>query len=130
TNVAALLNQPGFYHLRQVVIMGTTVMADNGDLRVTDDAGVLRVLFKGGRPEGLNEIRGEFWDLGRMNHDDPRLASYDLKATFQIDPEGAWPRPGQVLALIATSIQSVPTPAAPSIRNIVLQPSRYLDQKV
>ena len=27
-------------------------------------------------------MRGEFWDLGRMNADDPRLAAYDLRKTF------------------------------------------------
>src|SRR5262245_60842430 len=106
TNVAALLAQPGFYHLHQVVLIGTTTLAGNGDLRVDDDAGSLKVVFKGGRPEGTNELRGEFWDLGRMNPDDPRLASYDLKGTFEIDPEGAWPQPGKALALIASSIQS------------------------
>ena len=39
----------------------------------------MRVLFKGSAPDGLSEVRGEFWDLGRMNADDPRLAGYDLR---------------------------------------------------
>ena len=60
-----------------------------------DDTGSIRVLFKDGSPEGLSEIRGEFWDLGRMNHDDPRLSGYDLRTAFQIDPDAPWPRPGR-----------------------------------
>src|SRR4029077_7692447 len=71
-----------------------------------------------------------FWDLGRLGADNPRLAGYDLKATFKIDPEGAWPRPGQVTAIIASSVAAAEPAAAPSIRNIVLYPSRYLDQRI
>jgi hypothetical protein len=130
TNLATLLAHPGYYHMRPIAIVGTTVMADTGELLISDDAGSLRILYKDGRPEGWNEIRGEFWDLGRMNTDDPRLASYDLKTAFQIDPEGPWPRPGTVMALIATSIQTAVTPPQANIRSLVLQPSRYFDLKV
>jgi hypothetical protein len=90
----------------------------------------MRVLHKGGAPEGLNEIRGELWDLGRMNPDDPRLSSYDLKRALQLDPEGPWPRPGQVMVLVANAISPASPPPAPTIRAMVLYPSRYLEQKV
>jgi len=130
TNLAALIGHAAFYHLRPVVVIGAVKLEDNGDLRVTTDGSTMRIIFKGSAPDGIDEIRGEFWDLGRMGADNPRLAGYDLKATFKIDPEGAWPRPGQVMALIASSITAAEPAAAPSIRNIVLYPSRYLDQKV
>jgi hypothetical protein len=90
----------------------------------------MRVIFKGSAPDGVDEVRGEFWDLGRLTADDPRLAGYDLKSIFKIDPEGAWPRPGQVTAIVASAIAPAGTVSAPSIRNIVLNPSRYVDQKV
>ena len=32
------------------------------------------VCTRAARLTGLDEVRGEFWDLGRMNADDPRLA--------------------------------------------------------
>jgi len=67
---------------------------------------------------------------------------------FQIDPEGAWPRPGDVTAIVAAGANAI-TPAPPStavvstagsakasgfpstsIRSIVLEPSRYADQQV
>src|SRR5712671_3327940 len=111
TNLAALIAHPAFYHLRPVVLVGTMSQQDTGELRMTDEAGTLRVVFKGNAPDGLDEIRGEFWDLGRMNADDPRLAGYDLRATFGIDPDGAWPRPGQVTALIASAIAPTTPPA-------------------
>ena len=130
TNIAALLAYPSFFHQRAVVIVGKVTTANNGDVRVADDAGSVRVVTKGGAPDGLDEIRGEFWDLGRMKPDEPRLASLDLRATFHIDPESPWPKSGEVLAILATAVTPASPPPAPTIRAIVLNPSRYLDQKV
>jgi hypothetical protein len=65
-----------------------------------------------------------------MKSDEPRLASLDLRQTFGVDPEGAWPRPGEVTAIVATSIARADVPSAPSIRAIVLNPARFLNQKV
>lgn len=130
TSLAALIAHPDFYHLRPIVVVGEVKLQDNGELRVTTDGASMRVVFKGSAPDGVDEIRGEFWDLGRMGADNPRLAGYDIKSTFKIDPEGAWPRPGQVTAIVANGIAAAEPAAAPSIRNIVLYPSRYLDQRM
>jgi Bacterial Ig-like domain len=130
TNLAAILAYPGFYHGRPIVIVGK-VAVDKDQLRVSDDdERSVHLLTKVSAPEGLDEVRGEFWDVGRMKPDDPRLTGYDLRATFKFDPDGPWPRPGEVTAIVATAV--APTPAAPpvSIRTIALQPSRFLDQKV
>jgi len=130
TNLAALLNYPSFFHLRPVLLVGTTKLHDTGELRVSGEAGSVRVVFKGRVPEGLAEVRGEFWDVGRLRVDDPRLAGYDLRESFQIEPDGPWPRPGQVMAIIATTVSEAPTSAAPSLRNVVLVPERFREQKV
>ena len=130
TNLALVLAYPGFYHGRPIVLVGT-VAENKGQLEVSDAAGAsVRLLFKGSAPDGLDEIRGEFWDLGRMKPDDLRLSTYDLRTTFKIDPEGAWPRSGEVTAIIATAVTAASPPAAPSIRAIVLNPTRYAEQKV
>src|SRR5262245_48955620 len=86
TNLAALRAFPAFYHLRPVVVMGKVSLANNGEMRVADEAGSLRVVFKGSPPDGVSEVRGEFWDLGRMHADDPRLAGMDVQRTFHLDP--------------------------------------------
>jgi hypothetical protein len=130
TNIAALLAYPGFFHQRPIVIVGKVTTGNNGDVRVADETGSVRVVVKGGAPDGLDEIRGEFWDIGRMKADEPRLANLDLRATFHIDPESPWPKSGEVLAILATAVTPAPPPPAPTIRAIVLNPSRYLDQKV
>jgi hypothetical protein len=130
TNIAALQAFPTFYHGRQVVLIGQVTTENNGKIRALDGVASVQVVFKGSAPDGNDEIRGEFWDLGRMKPDEPRLANIDLRSTFGVDPDGAWPRPGDVTAIIATTIAPASVPPAPSIRTIVLNPSRYLNQKV
>jgi len=130
TNLAALVAYPGYYHGRPIVIVGK-VGVDKNQLRVSDDADhSLHVIFKGTAPDGLDEIRGEFWDIGRMKPDDVRLSTYDLRTVFNVDPDGTWPRPGEVTALIATAVAPATIPASPTIRAIVLNPSRYLDNRI
>src|SRR5262245_28984697 len=116
TNLAALLAYPSFYHGRPVVIIGTVKIEANGQMRVGDDSGSMRLISKNGAPEGLDEIRGEFWDLGRMNADDIRLQSYDLRSSFGIDREGPWPKAGEVTAIVASAIAAATPPPAPAHR--------------
>src|SRR5205823_894847 len=59
TNIAALQAFPGFYHGRPVLIVGT-VAVDKDQIRVSDEAGSIRLISKGSAPDGLDEIRGEF----------------------------------------------------------------------
>jgi Big-like domain-containing protein len=130
TNLAALVAYPGFYHGRPIVVTGNVATDQNGRARVADDNGSVRLVLKSSAPDGLDEIRGEFWDLSRMKPDDPRLSTVDLRKTFDLDPDGPWPKAGEVTAIVATSVIPASPPPAPSIRAIVLNPTRYLDQKV
>ena len=129
TNLATLLAYPGFFHGRPILIVGK-VGVEKDQLRLSDDNGSIHLLFKGTAPDGLDEVRGEFWDLGRMKSDDIRLSTYDLRQTFKIDPNAPWPRPGEVTAIVATAVAPTTLPPQATIRGIVLNPSRYLDQKV
>jgi Bacterial Ig-like domain len=130
TNIAAILAFPNYFHGRPVLFVGNVAVTPEGRLKVSDDFGSIDLVVKGNAPDGLDEIRGEYWDVGRMKPDDIRLRAYDVKATFHFDPEGAWPRPGEVTAVMATSVAPAAIPVTPSIRAIVLHPSRYIDQKV
>jgi hypothetical protein len=129
TNLTTLLAFPGFFHGRPILIVGK-VAVEKDQLRVSDDNTSVHLIFKGTAPDGLDEVRGEFWDLGRMKADDIRLSTYDLRQTFKIDPDAPWPHPGEVTAIIATAVAPAAVPAQPSIRAIALSPARYVDQKV
>ena len=126
TNVAALTGHPAYYHMRPVVVVGELKLLDTGELRLTSDSLSIRVIHQGNTPEGLAEVRGEFWDLGKFAPDDPRLVGYDLRRTFGIDPEGAWPRSGQVtpFASLAPSTNSIVqvTPGLSSVRATFFPP--------
>lgn len=130
TNIAALIAHSEFFHNRPVVLVGDMKLQDSGEYRLTTDNLSVRVLNRGNTPEGNVEVRGDFWDLGKLNADDPRLVSYDLKRSFGIDADAPWPRVGQVTAILAASVTPASPPSAPSVRNVVLYPSRYLDQRI
>jgi hypothetical protein len=130
TNIAALQAFPSFYHLRSILVVGTLAQQANGDLTLTDGLASVHVVAKDNAPDGLDEVRGEFWDLGRMSPDDPRLAAYDVKSTFHIDPEAGWPRAGQVTAIVSAAVTPATAPSAATIRNMVLYPTRFIGQKV
>jgi hypothetical protein len=145
TNLAALLTYPRFYHLRPILVVGTVAQQQNGEFHVSDDTRSVRVIPEASAPDGVNEVRGVFWDVGRLRADDPRLAGFDLRKTFGFDPDGPWPRPGEVMAVMASAISPAPpppafpgspgtakSPAFPAvpIRSIVLDASRYLEERV
>jgi len=130
TNVAALLAYPGFYHGRPIVVIGSVATDQNGRARISDDNGSIRLVLKSSAPDGLDEVRGEFWDVSRMKPDDPRLTTLDLRKTLDLDPDAPWPKAGEVTAIVVTSVIPASAPPAPSIRAIVLNPTRYVDQKV
>jgi hypothetical protein len=129
TNVSALVAFPGYFHQRSVTVVGKLARNDAGRI-VLAEAPALHVIYTGSLPEGDAEVRGEFWDLGRMNADDPRLTKYDLQRAFGINPDAGWPRSGQVVSLIVSSVAAAEAPRGTTIRTMVLYPSRYLDQKV
>src|SRR5262245_31824810 len=130
TNLTVLATYPSFFHQRPVTVVGTVTRMPNGTLQLADDTRRIRVIFTGNTPNGLAEVRGEFWDIGRMNADDPRLVGMDIARTFHVDPEGSWPRPGAITAIVASAVSDTVQPSSASIRGIVLHPARYLDQKV
>ena len=130
TNLAALLAHPTFYQLRPIVLVGEVTLQNNGEMRVNADGVSLKLIANSAPPNGVVEIRGEYMDIGRMNADDPRLRRMDLKRHFNVDPEGPWPQAGQAVAIVVQSFETTTPPSGPSIRNIVLYPSRYVEQPI
>jgi hypothetical protein len=130
TNISSLSAYPGFFHGRPITIVARVASNANGQVTASDPGGSIRVIAQGEAPDGLDEIRGDFWDIGRMRPDDPRLSAIDARAEFHLDPEDPWPKPGQVVAIVSASVIAASPPPAPSIRAIVLNPFRYLDQAV
>lgn len=135
TTVEALTTYPVFFHSRQVVARGTLAQRDGlWSLASPDGARRVHILARNAQPqEGPAEVRGEFWDLGRLQQEDPRLSGYDIDRLLERVSQGRWPAQGQVFVL---AMELAGPPAAPpstqstTIRAIALDPEKYDGQKV
>jgi hypothetical protein len=132
TTVEALLGYPVFFHGAQVAVRGE--VEERGRLRVLTSPAVereLQLVWRSGTTrEGAAELRGDFWDLGRLNAEDPRLAGLDLQPILDARSRDGWPGIGEVhLLSVAAALPAEPFPA-PSIRALALDPDRYEGQRV
>ena len=66
------------------------------------------LIFRGPSPiDGPVELRASFWDVGRLQREDPRIATLGLDRLLPNGLEGDWPRPGEVIALTVTDAMAV-----------------------
>ena len=132
TTIEAVRLYPGYYNGQNVAVVGT-VVRQGADLSITSDAGALRLSGRQLPDEGLAEVRGVVYDVGRMNSDDPRLVQLDLRDALTRVYGDRWPRPGEELILSVTGADRPAPPASattPPIRAIALSPQQYAGQKV
>ena len=50
------------------------------------------------------EVRGEFWDLGRLSDGDPRFNAYDFKPLLETVNQGRWPGRDQIFVLLGATL--------------------------
>src|SRR5262245_61698191 len=135
TTVAALLQYPAFFHGLNIRLRGELSPNEGGGARLTSgDASILLVARQGtDRPQGADasstvEVRGAFWDVGRLTSDDPRVSGVDLERLSQQRFNKNWPGIGELLIVFAERIE--PALPAPTVRTIAIDPTRYVDQRV
>jgi hypothetical protein len=135
TTIDALMTYPVFFHGRNVVVRGTLDERD-GFWSLTSAGGERRihVVMKSARPDpGAVEARGEFWDLGRLQPEDPRFSGYDIERLIERVNQGRWPGQGQVFVLaleLAGPAAAAPSTQATTIRAVALEPDKYDGQRV
>lgn len=129
---ASLLTYPGFYQGQLVVVRGNLVTRDQPVLLSSNIERSIPLIFRGPSPiDGPVELRASFWDVGRLQREDPRIASLGLDRLLPRGPEGEWPRPGEVIALTVTEAMAVkPADGPPSLRQIALEPAAFAGQRV
>ncbi|HEX6210902.1 MAG TPA: Ig-like domain-containing protein [Methylomirabilota bacterium] len=130
TTLAAIQEYPVFFHLQPVLVRAELEQENGRATLVAGDSRMLAVVASGVSGSGLQEVRGDVWDLGRMEAGDPRLTGRDLGSILGLDPAAPWPRPGEVIVLNVTDAETAPPLTAPSVRNLALAPERYVDQRV
>lgn len=124
TTIDALSEFPGYFHLQNVLIRGEFVergtefvlRANNRDLRVMNPDQVTK---------GPVEVRGQFFDVGKLERTDPRLGSYAERLKGE-----EWPRPGAELAIRITGVTTAAPAVTPSVRALTLEPWKFSGQTV
>ncbi len=130
TTAEALVTSPVFFHGKQIVVRRG--VAEEGRLwRLADTAKPIYVFWKD-RPSLATdvEIRGEFWDVGRLEREDPRFASVDLNEVVQVASRGVWPGRDRVFVLLGATTAESPLPTEPTLRAVAIAPERYADRSV
>ena len=129
TTADALVANPLFFNGKRVVIRRAVKQV--GRLTELDGTAKPVYVFWKDRPGGSDgEIRGEFYDLGRMQDGDSRFSSYDFAPVVEAASGGRWPARDQVFVLLGATFVDSPAPTAPTIRAIALAPDRFDDRSV
>jgi hypothetical protein len=76
------------------------------------------------------EVRGEFWDMGRLERTDSRFAHINFDTVLDMLPNRAWPAREQVFLLTNASAVESPLPADPTLRTLALAPEKYVGKGV
>ena len=137
TTLEALSTYPNFYHLKDVVVRGELKTDDRGQSFLSPGEGEGRSVQLLLPPDsralgGRVQVRGKFYDVGRLDQADPQVTAGGLREAVQARlGADRWPAQGELLILAAASANPAPPPsAAPSLRELALQPRRYEGEAV
>ena len=126
----AIRSYPAFYNGQPVLLRAELQQDGERASLVAGESRIPALLKSGVSGSGLLEIRGEVWDLGRMQPDDPRLSGRDLRQFVALDAGARWPKPGEIVIVNVTAAMPAESLVAPSVRNLALAPERYAEQHV
>ena len=131
TTLSAIKAFPGFFNGQPVLVRAEVKQDEQRASLLAGDV-TLPALIRPGASiaAGTAEVRGEVWDIGRMQPDDAKLTGRDLRGLVGMDATAHWPRPGELVVLNVTSADAADPLTAPSLRNIALAPERYAEQHV
>ena len=118
-----------FFHGKQVVVRHA--VTQSGELAQLDGTSKPIFVYWKERPtRGEGEVRGEFWDLGRLVEGDERLGRYDFRPVVESANNGRWPGRDRVFVLLGAMLVDSAPAAAPTIRSVVLAPDMFDGRKV
>ena len=133
-SIDALQQHRIFFHREEVVVI-TDVITEGvlTWLISDDDASQVLALDIPPLPTGSRErleIVGTFYDVGRLNEDDPRLSGLPISQFSQELLRKRWPGVGELPIIVANSTRPALEPDVTTLRNIVLEPQRYINKGV
>lgn len=118
-----------FFHGEEVVLVTEAI----GDQVMTwlvneDDSVRILALDVPPPPEGVRErleVTGTFYDVGRLEEGDQRLANLPIARISDQLLQKPWPSAGELPLVVAASSRPADPPRATTLRSIVLEPARY-----
>jgi hypothetical protein len=129
TTAESLVVSAAFFHGRNVILL-QRFEQDRDLTRLVDSPKPIYVFWKGRPTSDQGEVRGEFWDLGRMEQSDSRLAGHDLTQLLETVTRGQWPARDQVYVILNATYMPSTAPKGPTVRAIALAPDDYVDREV
>lgn len=129
TTAAALTETPLFFHGRQIVVHAQ-VTSTGDTTRINDTAKPIYIIWRERASRSGGEIRGDFWDLGRIQDGDTRFANVDFRPILDASTQGRWPNRDQVFVITGATLVDADIPAAATIRAIALAPERFENKPV
>ena len=131
TTAHALSAYSHFFHGSQVTFLGT--VHDAAGVSVVPIGEKQRAVIIWQEPqvvEGQTVLRGTFFDLGRLEPADSRLASIDTSKILDAVSGGRWPGRNQIFLLIGARREKYEPEVQPTVRSIALDPARYAGKQV
>lgn len=124
TTAEALVANPVFFHGKRVAvrhpIRQTDLLAE-----IEGTSKPIYVFWREPPTASGGEVRGEFWDLGRMTAGDERFSSYDFRPVIEASNNGRWPGRDQVFVLLGATLMPGPAPTSATIRSIAMDPEQF-----
>ena len=124
TTAEALVSNPLFFHGKRVVVRHA--VKQTGSLFELEATTKPVFVYWKDSPVGSDgEIRGDFYDLGRMQEGDSRFSSYDFGPIVELVNKGRWPGRDQIFVILGATFIEGSLPPSPTIRAIALSPDKY-----
>lgn len=130
--VAALDTHPIFFHGEEVVLRAEAMSEQVLTWLVDQEVRILALDVPPPPPDVIErlEIVGTFYDVGRLEDTDPRVRDLPLARISDRLLGKPWPSAGELPIVVASSSRLARAPDATTLRNIVLDPQRYVDAGV
>lgn len=129
TTAETLIASARFFHGRSVVLR-QPVQDEGAYSRLANTSKPIFVFWRGRQVTSGEEVRGEFWDLGRIEQGDSRFTQYDLAGLLESVNQGRWPATDQIFVLVGASAMRADPSTRPTLRGIALAPQDYVDREV
>jgi Bacterial Ig-like domain len=130
TTPEALVGAPVFFHGKQIAVRRDVEPAG----QLLKLAGTSKPVFVFWRDSPSaprdSEVRGEFWDLGRLERTDSRFANINFQPILDAATQGRWPARDEVFLILGATTAESPLPQEPTIRALALAPDHYVGRGV